>query len=206
MRQPTTQNLYKYWNEVRAGRLAPERMDIEPGRIGALLAETFILERADFETYRFRLAGTRVCDMVGSELRGTDFLAPWTADDRYDLERAMLTIGQQGGALRLDVVSSPHTPHRLAHFEVLVLPLVHGSGRVDRYMGCWCAIDPPSWLGAEAIVSHALIGHQIIWPDGRPYAVARQNQAPFLPEVRNARIVRSDRRQFRVYDGGLSKR
>lgn len=30
-------------------------------------------------------------------------------------------------------------------------------------------------------------------------------QSPFDAHVRNARIVRSDRRQFRVYDGGLSK-
>jgi hypothetical protein len=31
-----------------------------------------------------------------------------------------------------------------------------------------------------------------------------QRQAPFKPHIRKSRIVRSDRRQFRVYDGGLN--
>ena len=34
---------------------------------------------------------------------------------------------------------------------------------------------------------------------------ADTNQSPFQAHIRNARIVRSERRQFRVYDGGLSK-
>jgi hypothetical protein len=31
-----------------------------------------------------------------------------------------------------------------------------------------------------------------------------EHQAPFLPSIRQAKIVRSQRRQFRVYEGGLS--
>ena len=45
--QPSLQTLYSYWNEVRAGRLAPQRLEIEPSRIAGVLAETFMLERVD---------------------------------------------------------------------------------------------------------------------------------------------------------------
>ena len=49
----------------------------------------------------------------------------------------------------------------------------------------------------------------IVWPDGepdgRPLGDMLHRQVPFLPHVRKARIVRSERRQFRVYDGGLTK-
>ena len=51
MKQRTLETLYGYWNEVRAGRLA-QRLEIEPSRIAAILAETFMLERIDARTYR----------------------------------------------------------------------------------------------------------------------------------------------------------
>src|SRR4051812_13786849 len=47
MQQRTLQTLYGYWNEVRAGRLAPQRLEIEPSRIAGILSETFMLERID---------------------------------------------------------------------------------------------------------------------------------------------------------------
>ena len=84
MKQRTLHTLYGYWNEVRAGRLAPRRLEIEPSRIAGILSETFMLERVDAATYRYRLAGTRLCELFGSELRGTNFLDGWSEQDRAD--------------------------------------------------------------------------------------------------------------------------
>ena len=66
MRHRTTQIIYSYWNEARQGRLAPRRFDIEPARIAGVLAETTILEQVDNETYRFRLAGTRITEQFAT--------------------------------------------------------------------------------------------------------------------------------------------
>ena len=77
MRSKTSQILFNYWNDVRQNRLAPKRFEIEPSRIAPILSETFILERLDWDSYRFRLAGTRICDEFGVEFRGTDFLDGW---------------------------------------------------------------------------------------------------------------------------------
>src|SRR5947209_8169807 len=74
MKQRTSQIIYRYWNEVRGTRLAPTRLEIEPGRIAEVLSETFILENTDTGSYVFRLAGTRICDQFGHELRGRSFL------------------------------------------------------------------------------------------------------------------------------------
>jgi len=57
MRHPTSQALYAYWNEMRGERIAPQRLEIQPARIGAVLPDTFILERCDSRTFRYRLAG-----------------------------------------------------------------------------------------------------------------------------------------------------
>jgi hypothetical protein len=82
MQQPTSRQLYAYWDRVRNGRVAPRRFEIEPAKIAALLPETFIAECAGMLGYRFRLAGTKICEQFGRELRGADLLSLWDTDDR----------------------------------------------------------------------------------------------------------------------------
>lgn len=200
------QKLLAYWNEVRRGRLAPRRFEIEPSRIAELLPDTFILERVDAETYRFRLAGTRMCELLGSELRGSGFLDSWRAADRSALAGQLSIMSFQGavGYLTLEAVAADG---RSADFEILLLPLIHSPDTIDRFLGIIAPIDPPIWLGAVRFERRQLLSSELIWPDGRPHSIVERlgHQAPFLPEVRNARIVRADRRAFRVYDGGLAK-
>ncbi len=206
MKHKTTQALYAYWNDMRNGRFAPRRFEIEPARIAELLPETFVLERLDAETYRFRLSGTRISDDFGHDFRGQNFLDGWMEEDRITLVRQLGSIASQGSVGVLEIeASSPG--RRSTHFEVLLLPLLHNRDSVDRFLGSIAALDPPSWLGAERLDRKRLVSHTMIWPDGRPHQMIDKmhRQSPFLPHVRNARIVRIDRRQFRVYDGGLSK-
>ena len=61
MKHATSRELYDYWDRLRRGQPAPHRSDIEPSDIRRILADTFILEVADRETYAIRLAGTRIC-------------------------------------------------------------------------------------------------------------------------------------------------
>jgi hypothetical protein len=212
MKSKTSQLLFSYWNEVRRDRLAPRRFEIEPSRITPLLSETFILERLDSDSYRYRLAGTRICEQFDAELRGTNFLDGWSAEDRITLARQMQASAQQGGV----VVATFETLSFGAlagTYECLLLPLLHTREHVDRFLGAM------TQLSTGAAASHAetsepiritgrrLAGIELIWPDGKPHSVVSSlnRQVPFLPHVRNARIVRSDRRQFRVYEGGLGK-
>jgi hypothetical protein len=205
MQHKTSKVLFTYWNEVRGGQLAPRRFDIEPARISQVLPDTFMLERIAKSIYRFRLAGTRICDELQAELRGMNFLDGWAPADAETLERDFQQITDQGGVglFTIEARSLSGTP---VPFEIIVLPLIHTQGAVDRYLG---AISPLSSAvrAPERLVFRRLVRHEVLWPDGRPHgAVVRaQHQVPFLPHVRNARIVRQDRRQFRVYDGGLGK-
>ena len=50
--------------------------------IAAVLPETFIVEGTGALGYRFRLAGTRICEQFGRELRGADLLSLWEGADR----------------------------------------------------------------------------------------------------------------------------
>ena len=205
MREAINQALYTYWNEIRGDRLAPKRFEIEPSRIAGMLPDTFILERNDTETSRFRLAGTRMCDVFGAEFRGRNFFDLFGAEDRITLQRQFSVIARQG-AVGVFTVESKSTVG-VVRFEILLLPLVHMRDTVDRYLGALSPMDRPAWLGHEPLTSTRIIANELIWPDGRPHAMIDNihRQTPFLPHIREARIVKSDRRQFRVYDGGLAK-
>ena len=205
IREKINQTLYSYWNEIRAGRLAPKRFEIEPSQIAAMLPDTFILERIDSETTRFRLAGTRIGEAFGSEFRGVNILDLLSDEDRVTMQRQISVISRQGAVGVFSFTSQ--NPYGLAaKWEMVILPLVHLQNDVDRYLGSIAFVDEPVWLHNEPLGKHRMLDNNLIWPDGRPHAMidSAHRQAPFLPQMREARIVRSDRRNFRVYDGGLS--
>ena len=206
MKHPTSKILYSYWNEVRRGRMAPRRFDIEPARVAGILAETTILEQVDADTYRFRLAGTRITEQFATELRGRNFLDLWDAEDRIGLQQNLTTLQQLGGAMVLDFEAATATGRTVA-FEAVLLPLIHTRDAVDRFLGAISSATRPIWLGSETFETLTLTRNEIIWPDGRPHAIAQRinPQPPALnPDTAGARIVRLHRRQFRVLDGGLT--
>lgn len=207
MKQTTTKTLYGYWDATRGSRLAPRRFEIEPARIADILSDTLILERGDDLGFRFRLAGTRICDTFGQELRGTTFTDGWSAEDRSTLQRHLAVISREA-AVGVFQFEAETAAGRTACFELLLLPLMHTRETVDRILGSIVAIDRPDWLGHEPLVARWLLSSEIVWPKGRepvPENSPKRTQAPFMAHVHEARIVRADRRQFRVYEGGLSK-
>jgi hypothetical protein len=201
MKHKTSHILFGYWNELRAGRLAPRRLEIEPARISSILAETFILERVNCSTYAFRLAGTRLCEQFGYELRGTSFLDGWSEADRKILIRQLGTLCERGAALLLALDAGD--AYRL-ELEAVLLPLLHTGNAVTRIVGTMSAERSPPWLGTERLVSKRLLAHELIWPDGHPAFPPRASDAlaPTLGDLASARIVKIDGRQFRVLDGG----
>lgn len=206
MKHKTTQHLYGYWNEVRQGRIAPRRLDIEPSRISDYLSDTFVLERSGARAYPYRLAGTRVCAAFGGEMRNLNFLDGWREGDRIAIERQFQTMADQGAATLLTIESGPEEG-RPAIYEALILPLVHTADTIDRFIGSLSPLSPIIRAHRGQMRQKKLLTYETIWPEGRPFAVAEamSKEAPFHPQMRQARIVRTDRRQFRVYDGGLLK-
>lgn len=205
MRQTVSNALYAYWNEVRKDRLAPRRFEIDPARIAALLPDTFIIERIDGETSRFRLAGTRICDVFGVEFRGVNVFDLFSDEDRTTLQRQISVIALHGAVGRFVIAANTATT-LTAKFEMSLMPLVHTREIVDRFLGSIAALENLPWLGTVPLTTLRILSHDLVWPDGRPHAMIdnMHRQPPFVAHLGEGRIVRSDRRQFRVYDGGLS--
>jgi hypothetical protein len=202
MQQTTSKQLYAYWDRVRNGRRAPQRFEIEPAKIAPLLPETFIAECAGPHGVRFRLAGTKICEQFGRELRGVEFLSLWQPGDQealISLLRTVLTDAAVG-----EVVFQAYTEeNRQAKFELVLMPLMHTGHAVNRILGAISAIDPPFWLGASALVRQEMIKFDRHWPDGAPAFIAacgtgRRHHA--------TNVGGTGRERFRVYEGGLDKR
>lgn len=207
MQQRTSKLLYNYWNTVRDGRIAPQRFEIEPARIAALLPETFIMECADLSDYRIRLAGTRICDQMGREMRGTALLDFWKPDDREALANLLHNV-LCDGAVAVARFSARRDEGHGADFEMTLMPLIHTGQSVNRILGSITAINPPFWLGTALLDFYDLDAIELIWPDGAPRFIREHASEVGQPAVglpnENPRIAGDNRRRFRVYEGGLS--
>ncbi|KUO68803.1 MAG: hypothetical protein APF80_03590 [Alphaproteobacteria bacterium BRH_c36] len=212
MRTATNIALYGYWNSVRAGRIAPRRFEIEPARIADVLSDTFILEFQDPSSFVYRLAGTRICETAGREMRGTSFLEGWRETDKFVLQRHLTSVRKLGAVARF-LIDGVSEQNRMARFEVLILPLLHNGESIDRFLGGVVAINPQPWLSATPVESFRIVETELTYPaEGCdvPEPVLRAapsglSQPTVFPGLRTARIVRHDRRQFRVYEGGRSQ-
>jgi hypothetical protein len=202
MQQRTLQILYAYWNGLRAGRIAPSRLEIDPSRIGAILPEIFLIERVDAATYTYRLAGTRLCEIFGRELRGTNLLDGWPAADRTALARD-LTLTCAQGAATLFVMEGSASNARRVQLETLLLPLMHAGNAIERVIGAASAIASPHWLGHDRLVEKRILDRGPIWPDGRPrFPAASGAHAGDPSPPASAAVLKGERRGFRVLDGG----
>ena len=135
MKHPKTRALYDYWNSIRDGRLAPFRSEIEPREIAALLDSTFILEAQSRDSVRFRLAGTRLCENFGMELRGMSALALWHGECRSKVRDVMHRVVTEPCIGHVTcTVENRGGFHYQAEF--LYLPLRSDMGEMTRVLGC----------------------------------------------------------------------
>lgn len=205
MQHTTSHILYKYWNEIRGGCVAPRRFEIEPSRFAAILPETFVVECEEGEGHRFRLAGTRVTEKLGFDLRGRALADLFQASEHATLRPFLASVTHQG-AVGVISAEMPSPSGRTAHFETLILPLVHTEDRITRLLGAISSRNHEPWLGQEPLKPGRITASKIIWPDGRPHAIVERMAppppSPFKYDFTRSRLVRNRRRQFRVYEGG----
>src|SRR5262245_14274658 len=147
MKQKSPNTLYGYWNELRAGRIAPRRLEVEPSRIAGILSETFLLERVHTADYQYRLAGTRLCELFGSALRCSKFLTGWQEADQALLAQKLALVYEQGAVLTLEIETTGAPRHAL-EFEAILLPLVHSANSINRIIGAM-SLTSPTPIGAS---------------------------------------------------------
>lgn len=181
MKNGVSKTLYKYWDDLRGGRPAPNRSEIDPGRIRSLLGDTFILEVNSPHDVRYRLAGTRLCSAHCRELKGRNFLRGWNEKDREALSSLIAAITEDAAAAVIGVAGHTEREQQL-NMEMLLLPLnVPGEGRI-RILGSSTPMERPYWLGLHPVLSQSITSLRLVWPDERPYFLKPgEGVNPILP-------------------------
>ncbi|OKL45218.1 PAS domain-containing protein [Pseudovibrio exalbescens] len=164
MKHGATRTLYQYWDDIRGPRAAPDRGDIHPASIKSVLGDTFILEVKHPLSYKFRLAGTRLCSAYCKELKGRDFLIGWSDKDREAISALLSTITTENAAAVIGIRCESSKGHTL-DMEMLLLPVhVRGEG-CTRLLGCAVPMQRPMWLGSTPICSQRVTSLRLMWPD-----------------------------------------
>lgn len=194
MRHAASKALYGHWSDLKRAALAPDRNDLDPSLIGAILQDVFILGAEPGGRWCYRVAGTRLSSYAGRELRGEPFERWWCAADRRDVGRMLAGVAQDdaplvGGA-------SGQAPDRRRHdFELLLLPLRHGGRSGQRMLG---GLFP---AGATAR-SLAVMVEDLEIVSLRAMGAQRPLGPAFGEAVEPTSAER--RRAFRVIEGGIA--
>jgi hypothetical protein len=193
MKHASTRAVFEYWSRQRANRPAPERGNIDPGKIRHALGDTFMLA-ADFaDQLRFRLAGTRVCALFGREIKGEAFTALWDEQSQEGIEELLsIVIREMGGAVAGLIGRTEEGAG--TEIEMLLLPLAYSGHARIRALGVLAPTVPPYWLGAKPVSELELASLRHIAPHEKSRNIPRFGRATEASHMRHG---------FVVYSGGL---
>lgn len=195
MQHPNSIALLTYWDAKRGERPCPARSDIEPADIARYLPHVLISETADDNSWRFRLAGTALCNLAGQELKGLPVSGLWLADYRRNLGNILRAVAEGApAALALEGLSQTGKPLKA---EALFLPLSGPTGNRDRMLGTISLFDPPYWVGYDALMGFSTAGFRLFDP-------AKSN--PFLTNRPEVPVSGDDKPATRPVFGAPSKR
>jgi hypothetical protein len=121
MKHPSSREFFAYWDEKRGTARAPDRSEIEPGDVRELLGDIFVLSYDSAAGYPFRVAGTRVCALLGRDLKDRSFSALFAPGRRREIEDIITAVSEEmlGAVAGITATSEDGSP---AHLELLLLP------------------------------------------------------------------------------------
>jgi hypothetical protein len=190
MRQAATTKILAYWDQLALESAVPAASQVDPRALKTHLPDLFMLERLDRAVFAFRLAGTRMCQRFGRELRDHDFVRLFPAAQQGDvlaqLGRALQTgepIVLKAGAATLDGTTTGT--------EIVLMPLTDAEGRVVRLLGALLPEDNDALrageifvaLRLEAATTAAAYGAAVEAAATAVFAAARETHVSFLRVV-----------------------
>ena len=95
MKHPSSRDFFAYWDKKRGEARAPDRSEIEPGAVRELLGDIFVLSYDSEAGYPFRVAGTRVCALLGRDLKNQSFSELFAASSRREIEDIVSVVAEE---------------------------------------------------------------------------------------------------------------
>jgi hypothetical protein len=160
MKHPSNREFFAYWDQKRGNGRAPDRTDIEPGELRGLLGDIFVLSCDAIAGYPFRVAGTRVCARIGTDLKDKSFSDLFEPGSRRDIEEIVAAVSEETLAAVAGVTAA--TPGgQQAHFELLLLPFNPRSHEPISLTGLLAPFEPhQDVLGSFKLTSWRYMAHR----------------------------------------------
>jgi len=124
MKHPSNQQFFAYWDAKRAGARAPDRSEIEPDAVRDLLGDIFVLSCNGTAGYPFRVAGTRLCALLGRDVKDRSFSELFVAQSRGEIEDIITVVAEEVLACVAGIAATSEDGGQ-AHLELLLLPFSH---------------------------------------------------------------------------------
>lgn len=187
MRHAAVKELFRYWNDLRGERAAPERNDMDPNAIRHILADTFVLDIDEARLFPFRLSGTRVNALFGAEQKGRSFLEMWRKEEAQNLAGVLLTVADGACPVVAGTVASVPGEADVA-LELLVLPIRNHGKTHARLLGILTPLKTPAWLGDKAVGDMTLRSLRVVDAEKVSAPRARGEAVrPLIPAARDRR-------------------
>ena len=121
MKHPSSRAFFAYWDRVRGEARAPDRSDFEPGAVRELLGDIFVLSYDADAGHRFRVAGTRVCALLGRDLKEQNFSALFAPACRAEIDDIVAAVAEETLPAIAGVTGASQGGEP-THLELLLLP------------------------------------------------------------------------------------
>jgi len=121
MKHPSSRQFFAYWDAKRGDARAPDRSEIEPSALRELLGDIFVLSYDNEGGFPFRVAGTRVCALLGRDLKNQSFSELFAPSGRREIEDIVTVVAEEMLAA-IAGISATAEDGSVAHLELLLLP------------------------------------------------------------------------------------
>jgi hypothetical protein len=160
MKHPSTREFFAYWDEKRGSARAPDRSEIEPGAVRELLGDIFVLAYDAPSGYPFRVAGTRVCALLGGDLKDRSFSSLFDPDARREIEDIIAVVSEEMLAAVAGITATAQDGAP-AHLELLLLPFSARAHAPLSLTGLLAPFETEHRLLRDfRLVSYRYLGHQ----------------------------------------------
>jgi hypothetical protein len=180
-----SRKLFRYWEALRAERPCPNRSDIDLRQIVEIMPNMVILDwNQRCQTWRYRLIGTEVCNLMNRSLTGEDALSGWDSFERDVVSKSFEIAKERKQPclvrMRLDYVGAP----KLAA-EMITLPVLdQKSQQVQLFGSLFPLLNGRQFLPAK-LVRRELVSTRMIWTEhGTGDALVAQIGRKALPMLR----------------------
>lgn len=129
--------LFVHWDSLPKEGLIPDRAALDPAAIAALMPTVTILEIFSSQRIEIRLAGTGVCEALGFDPTGRNYLEMQSAEARKSYLR-LIEAQTSLPCGRCNILRMRHADGVITRVEAVTLPMHHaasGHAMILSYFG-----------------------------------------------------------------------